>query len=181
MCTPKAIDVRVLLKHGPHLYNLMKVERRGLDAYFFVPGLGLHYSVHKSGEAHFRKERTKRKAATEQPPVALVEGEAGIRVDENTIRTPIGGLGRADWICTLICPIDSPATDFREFNRSAEGCFVIDLDALPAEVSALEVGAWTVPERNEASFHFNNRDVPPDLLYKVESIEPQIWVYAQPF
>ena len=106
------ISVFVVIKDGTDRYYLLKVVRHGLDIYCIPPHLGVHYSLHESGEAHFRFEG---KAAEpgEEPPVALVEGEAGTPIGRGIIRAPIGGLGRASGICTAIYSIDSLSHDFR--------------------------------------------------------------------
>ena len=174
------ISVFIVIKDGTDQYYLLKVVRHDLDIYCIPPHLGVHYSLHESGEAHFRSEE---KAAEhgEEPPVALVEGEAGKPFGRGIIRAPLGHLGRASGICTAICPIDSLSQDFRKFNRSAKECFVIDTDFLPKDTKLIEIGVWAVPARNKVSFEFNNQDIPADLLYKVAHCEPQIWIYARPF
>jgi len=93
--------VFVVMKDGTDRYYLLKVVRRGLDIYCIPPHLGVHYSLHKSGEAHFRSER-KAAELKEEPPVALVEGEGGTPIARGIIRAPLGGLGRASGICTAI-------------------------------------------------------------------------------
>ena len=180
MTIPVTIEVFVVIKDGDHQYYLLKVVRRGLDVYCIPPYLGLHYSVHESGEAHFRSEG---KAAEpgEGLPVILVGGEAGTPVDKGIIRAPLGDLGRASGICTASYPIGSLSSDFRKFGRSPRECFVIDVDLLPNDTSWVEVGVWAVPERNQVSFEFNNPNIPAELLYKVAQCEPQIWIYARPF
>jgi len=138
----------------------------------------VHYSLHGSGESHFRYEEKAAKSG-EEPPVALVMGEAGTPIGKGIIRAPLGDLGRASGICTAIFSIDSLSQDFREFNRSAGECFVIDRDSFSKNIRA--VGVWAVPARNKVSFEFNNPNIPADLLYKVAQCEPQIWIYARPF
>ncbi len=174
------MSVYVVIKDGIHQYYLLKVERSGFDVYCFPPHLGVHYSLHESGEAHFRFEG-KAKELREEPPAALVEGEAGTPIGRGIIRAPLGEMGRACCICTAIFSIDSLSQDFRKFNRSAGECFVIDAQLFPKGTRGVKVGVWAVPDRNKVSFEFNNPNIPADLLYKVAHCEPQIWIYARPF
>ena len=169
-----------MIKDGTDQYYLMKVLRRGLDIYCIPPHLGVQYSLHESGEAHFRSEG---KAAQlgEEPPVALVEGEAETPMGKVIIRALLGDPGRASGICSAVFSIDSLSQYFQTFNRSGVECFVIDAGLFPKGTRGVEVGVWAVPARNKASFEFNNRNVPTNLLYKVAYCEPQIWVYARPF
>ena len=171
--------VFVVMKDGTDRYYLLKVVRRGLDIYCIPPHLGVHYSLHKSGEAHFRSER-KAAELKEEPPVALVEGEGGTPIARGIIRAPLGGLGRASGICTAIYSIDSLNHDFQKFNRSAKECFVIDTDLLSKDTKLIEIGVWAVPARNKVSFQFNNPNIPAELLHRVADCEPQIWIYARP-
>ena len=172
--------VFIVIKDGSDRYYLLKVVRHGLDIYCIPPDLRVHYSLHGSGEAHFRSEG-KAAQPKEQPPVALVEGEAGTPISRGIIRAPLGDLGRASGICTAIYSIDSLSHDFRKFERNAGECFVIDTDLFPKDTKLIEIGVWAVPARNKVSFEFNNPNIPADLLYKVAHCEPQIWIYARPF
>jgi hypothetical protein len=174
------IEVFIVIKDGTDRYYLLKVVRRGFDVYCIPPDLGVHYSLHESGEAHFRSEGKAAKPG-EEPPVALVEGEAGTPIGKGIIRAPLGELGRASGICTAIYSIDSLSHDFQKFNRSAVECFVIDTDLFSKDTRLVEIGVWAVPARNKVSFEFNNPNIPADLLYKVAQCEPQIWIYARPF
>lgn len=114
-------------------------------------------------------------------PVALVMGKAGTPSGKGIIRAPLSDLGRASGICSAVFSIDSLSQDFHTFDWSGGECFVIDGGLLPKGTRGVEVGVWAVPARNEASFEFNNPNIPPNLLYKVACCEPQIWVYARPF
>jgi len=176
------IKVFVVIKDGAYRYYLLKIERRGFDVYCFLPDLGVHYSKHCSGESHFRYEVKSAKPG-EEPPVALLMGEAGTPIKNGIRSASLRGLGRASGICTAILSIASLSHDFRKFNRSAGECFVIDRDREPfsKNTRAAEVGVWAVPTRNKVSFEFNNRNIPANLLYKVAQCEPQIWIYARPF
>ena len=169
-----------MIKDGTDRYYLLKVVRRGFDVYCIPPDLGVHYSLHESGESHFRSEGKAAKPR-EEPPVALVMGEAGTPIGKGIVRASLGDLGRASGICTAIFSIDSLSNDFRKFNRSEGECFVIDTELLPKNTKGVEVGVWAVPKRNMVSFEFNNPDIPENLLYKVSHCEPQIWIYARPF
>ena len=168
-----------MIKDGTDRYYLMKVMRRGFDVYCIPPHLGVHYSLHRSGESHFRYDKKVAKSGKE-PPVVLVMGEAGIPIGKGIIRAPLGDLGHASGICTAIFSIDSLTQDFQKFNRSVMECFLIDAQLLKG-AREVEVGVWAVPSRNKVSFEFNNQNIPADLLYKVVDCEPQIWIYARPF
>jgi len=174
------IEVFIVIKDGTDQYYFLKVMRRGFDVYCIPPHLGVHYSLHESGESHFRYEEKAAKSG-EEPAVALVMGEAGTPVGKGIIRAPLGDLGCASGICTAIFSIDSLSQDFRKFNRSARECFVIDRALFLKDTSLVEIGVWAVPARNKVSFEFNNPNIPADLLYKVAYCEPQIWIYARPF
>ena len=172
------IEIFVVIGHGIDRYYLLKVVRRGFDIYCIPPHLGVHYSLHGSGESHFRYEEKAEKSGKE-PPVLLIMGEAGIPIDKGIIRAPLDGLGRASGICTAICLIDSLKQEFLKFNRSARECFMIDAQLLKS-AKEVEVGIWAVPSINKVSFECNIPNTPADLLYKVADCEPQIWIYARP-
>lgn len=174
------MKVFVVMKEGTDQYYLLKVEKRGFDVYCFLPDLGIHHSLHESGESHFSHERKATKPR-EQPPVALVMGEAGTPIENGIQSKSLRDLGRAAGICTAICSIDSLSHDFRKFERSAKECFVIDKSSFSKDASIIQVGVWAVPERNKPSFEFNNPNVSENLLYKVVHFEPQIWIFATPF
>ena len=174
------ISVFVVIKDGTHQYYLLKVVQRGLDVYCIPPHLGVHYSLHESGEAHFRFEG-KAEEHREELPVALVEGEAGIPIGKHIIHAPLREMGSASCICIATYPIASLSNDFQKFERSAGECFVIDTHSFSKHTSFVEIGVWAVPDSNKASFEFNNPDIPADLLYKVAQGNPQIWIYARPF
>ena len=169
-----------MIQDSTDQYYLLKVMRRGFDVYCIPPHLGAHYSLHRSGESHFRYEEKAAKSG-EEPPVALVMGEAGTPIGRGIIRAPLGDLGCASGICTAIFSIASLSHDFRKFNRSAGECFVIDTELFSKDTKQVEVGVWAVPDRNKISFEFNNPNIPANLLYKVAQCEPQIWIYARPF
>ncbi len=174
------IEVFVVIKDGTHRYYLLKVQRRGFDVYCFPPHLGVHYSLHESGEAHFRSEG-KASKPREELPVIMFDGEAGTPSGKGIIREHLVDLGRASCIYTTVYPIDSLSNDFQKFDRSAGECFVIDKDLFSKDTSLVEIGVWAVPARNKVSFEFNNPDISAGLLYKVVQCEPQIWIYARPF
>ena len=70
------IEIFIVIKEGIDRYYLLKVMRRGFDVYCIPPHLGVHYSLHGSGESHFRYEENAAKTG-EEPPLALVMGEIG--------------------------------------------------------------------------------------------------------
>ena len=96
---PEVIEVFVVIKEGTHQYYLLKVERRDFDVYCFLPDLGVHHSLHCSGESHFRYEGKVTKPG-EEPPVALIMGEAGTPIKNGIRSASLRGLGRAAGICT---------------------------------------------------------------------------------
>ena len=173
------IEIFIVIKDGNDQYYLLKVIRSGFDVYCIPPHLGIHYSLHESGESHFQFEETEAEPK-EQPPLILAMNEAGTPIGKGIIRAPLAGLGRAAGICGVICSIDSLSEDFHRFNRSVAECFVIDTGLFSKDVSLVEIGVWAVPARNEVSFEFNNPNIPAGLLYKVNYCEPQIWIYARP-
>ena len=107
-------------------------------------------------------------------------GDNGTPITNGIKSSSIYGLGRASGICTAIISITSLSQDFQKFNRKPSECFVIDKNLFLKSVTEIEVGVWAVPDKNKASFEFNNRDISADLLYKVAFCEPQIWIYARP-
>jgi hypothetical protein len=169
----------VTIKDDIHKYYLLKIERNGFDVYCFPPHLGLHYSLHASGESHFKVEE---KVANigEEPAIALVGGEAGTPKGEGIIRASLDDIGHASCICTALYPVNSPSNDFQTFQKSSGECFVIDIGSFPEGTRFVEIGVWAVPTRNQISFEFNVPNITADLLYKVVQCEPQIWIYARP-
>lgn len=176
----KEIELFIVIKEGTEKYYLLKVVRRGFDVYCFPPGLGIHYSRHKSGEAHFQSEE-KAPEPRDELPIMMIDGEAGPRTGKGFQHKTLDDLGVASGIFNTIYSIDSLNKEYRKFGRRAKECFVIDKDLLPKDTSLLHVGVWAVPARNKISFEFNNPNIHADLLYKVDTCEPQIWVFARPF
>lgn len=174
------IEVFIVIKEGTYSYYLLKVIQHDFDVYCIPPALGMHYSLHKSGESHFKFEG-KAKKPREELPVIMIGGEAGTPSGEGIKREHLVDLGRASCIYNTIYNINSLSNDFQKFNRGAAECFVIDKDLFSKDTGFIEIGVWAVPARNKASFEFNNPNIPADLLYKVAQCEPQIWVYARPF
>jgi hypothetical protein len=175
------IEVFIIIADGTHCYYLLKVQRRSFDVYCFPPNLGIHVSLHKSGEFHFRFEENTKKPGKETPPVVLMAGEAGKPFNGGIICASLKGLGHAVGICTALFPIDSLGNNFQDFNRTLRECFVIDKSVFSKSITMIEVGIWAVPDKNKISFKYNNRNISEGLLYKMASCEPQIWIYAQPF
>lgn len=174
------IEILVVIKDGTTQYYLFKIQMRGLDVYCIPPHLGAHFSLHESGESHIRFEE-KAEESGKEPQVVLQSGEAGKPINGGFICASLKDLGRAVGICSALYPIDSLGKDFQEFNRTPRECFVIDKSSFSNSVIMIEVGVWAVPDRNKVSFEFNNRNISENLLYKVTSCEPQIWIYAKPF
>ena len=174
------IEIFIVIKEGTHQYYLLNVQRRGFDVYCFPPHLGVHYSLHESGEAHFQPNGQTSKPRKELP-VIMFNGEARTPSDKGIIREHLEDLGRASCIYTTVYPIDSLSKDFQKFNRSVKECFIINKDLFSNDIELIEIGVWAVPARNKVSFEFNNPDIPAGLLHKVAQCEPQIWIYARPF
>jgi len=170
--------IRVVLEDASHRLYLMKVERRELGVYCFVPKLGAHLSRHQSGESHFSNEG-KSIAPVDQPPVVMM-GPAGLIDLGATHSTAIADLGVASRICTAIFQIQSISEDFQRFTRSTSDCFVVRTSSLAKSTTALEIEVWAVPARNMVSFEWQHRDIPPHMLHKAAESEPQLWIYARP-
>ena len=173
------MEIFIIIREDNRQYYLLKVVRREFDVYCIPPHLGMHYTLHESGKAHFQPEERTKKPRRELP-VVLLMGEAGKPISTGIICAPLADLGCASGICTAIFLIDSLSQDFQEFNRNPSECFVIDKDMFPKNTSGIVVGVWAVPNRNQVGFEFNNPGIDANLLYKVTSCEPQIWIYAQP-
>ena len=165
----------VVEEHGVQYY-LLKVVMRGYDVYCFPPGLGTHVSLHESGQSHFTRDS----GTSEDPPMALMQGEAGAPSGRGVMSQGLRDCGRAVAICVAWVPVGSLAAYFREFTRTAPERFVIDKDRMLGSSDAVEIGIWAVPSRNQVSFGFNNREVADDQIYKVDRVEPQLWIYAKP-
>ena len=173
------IEVFIVIMDGSDRYYLLKVIRRGFDVYCIPPHLGMHFSLHESGESHFQSEGQAEEPRDELP-IALVMGEAGMLAGKGIIRASLRELGRACGICSAIYPIGSLSQDYRKFYRSVENCFVIDKSLFSDDTSLIIIGVWAVPARNMISFEFNNPNIPENMLYKIVHCEPQIWIYACP-
>jgi hypothetical protein len=173
------IEFRVLIKDGVNYYYILKVERSNSETFCFIPDSGFHFTEHKSGEAHIQPENSEETPA-KGIPIAITTGSAGPPCGSGFRHEPTRDLGIASSITDLIIPLDSLDSEFRRYNRSIEGCFIIDKALLPENTSLVHIGLWHVPSRNEFSFEFNNKDIPEYLLYKVSQCEPQIWVFAKP-
>jgi hypothetical protein len=173
-------EIYIVIKEGSYKYYLLKVQKYGFDVYCFPPHLGIHHSLHESGEMHFKSEKPTSKPRDEIP-IALIMGEAGTPIDDGIKCTPLNGLGVACGICTAVYPINMLEKNFRKFTRSAKECFIIDKGLFSKDTKLVQIGVWAVPARNKISFEYNNPDIPENLLYKVTDCEPQIWIYAKPF
>jgi hypothetical protein len=165
----------VVLRAPQGLFSILKIIRRGVDVYCIPPGVGFHYSLHESGESHFRYDR---KIPAEMPPMVFMDGEAGVRTPKGIIRGSLADLGRAEQGCWMMSGIESPVEDYRKFTKSTVGCFVIELAELVADAALLTLGVWAVPRRNETSFWFNNRDADPSLVFRDTASDPQVWISA---
>lgn len=172
-------DVYVSIKDGNQQYYLLKIVKRNYDVYCIPPNLGIHYTLHESGQSHFRHE-AKPGDPAEQLPLLMSMGEAGTLCNDNVIVSSIRDTGRALNICNVIYSIEELDRDYLKFNRSVSECFVIDRELFPVNTNIIMVGVWAVPERNKVSFEFNNRDIDEAQFYKVEHCEPQIWIFSRP-
>lgn len=174
------IVCRALIKDGGDYYYILKIEHRDSETFCFFPDGGFHFTEHESGEAHIQPERNEGRPA-EGIPIAITTGSAGPPYGSGFRHETPRDLGAASSITELIVPLDSINLEFRKYNRSIEGCFIIDKALFPKDTSLVHIGLWYVPSRNKASFEFNNQDIPENLLYKVTQCEPQIWIFAKPF
>lgn len=170
----------ITIKIGTKRYYILKIIRHGFNVYCIPPDLGMHYSLHTSGESHFKSEGKISKPG-EEKALVLMMGEAGTPVGEGIICTPLENLGHAIGICNMIIPINTVSEDFKEFSHIKGTCFTINTEIFPQETTEILIGVWAVPERNKISFDYNNPNIPEDLLFKVTDCEPQIWIYAHPF
>ena len=147
------IEIYIVLKEGVHKYYLAKVERRGFDVFCFLPKSGFHHSLHESGESHIRNERGSKKPIKELP-VILQNGEAGIPDGEGFICKSLSGLGCAIRICNVIISTNALSSDFPEFNKDVEKCFIIekeDKELFPKDSKEAVVSVWAVPEGNKVA------------------------------
>lgn len=176
----KDIELFITIKEGTEKYYLLKVVRRGFDVYCFPPGFGVHYSRHESGESHFRSEEKVQKGDDELP-IMMMDGEAGPPTGDGFQHKTLDDLGVSSDILNSIYAIDSLAKDYQKFNRNPKECFVIDKQLLPKGTTIIQVGVSAVPSRNKISFEFPDRKIPAELLYKLDTCEPQIWAFAVPF
>ena len=170
-------EIYIVIDDGNNRYYLLKVVRRGLDVYCFPPELGIHVSVHASGEIHFTNEDGPGKK--EGLPIALMMGQAGRMMGRGIFGVPLIVDGPAVGICTAIYPVTDLSEDFTVFDRNRPNIFVIDASAFPPDTAFVTVGVWGVPDRNQTMFTWNYPDIPDESIYK-SSGEPPIWVYAQP-
>ena len=177
---PQNIEIFVVIKDGVHRYYLLKVQKRGFDVYCIPPDIGVHHSLHQSGESHFRHEK-RAGIPGKDLPLALVMGEAGMPINNGIKSESLHGLGRAAGICTAIYQTDALDNDFQKYNRSPKELFVIDRELFSKDIKGVEVGVWAVPDGDKGSFEFNIPNIPEELLYRVSRCEPQIWIYARPF
>jgi len=175
----KKVEFSIVIKDGANYYYIQKIEHVGSETLCFCPDAGFHFTEHKSGEAHIRTERNTKKPARGIPAI-ITTGAAGEKVGEGLRHETPEDLGVAYSITDLFVPLNALNTGFRKYGRSVEECFVINKDLFPKETSLVHIGLWYVPSRNKVSFEFNNRNIHPDLLYKVAKCEPQIWVFAEP-
>ena len=171
------IEFRVLIKDGDSYYYILKVERHEAEIFCFYPDAGFHFTEHQSGEAHIQPEETPAKGI----PIAVTTGSAGTPYGSGFRHDIPEYLGAARSITDLFVLLDSLDSEYRKYHRNIEGCFIIDRALLPDNTNLVHVGLWHVPPNNEASFWFNNKDIPEYLLHRVTQCEPQIWAFAKPF
>lgn len=158
----------------------MKVEHRDSETLGFFPHAGFHFTEHKSGEAHIQTEKNEERPA-KGIPIAITTGSAGPPQGIGFRHKTPEDLGAAYSITEFFVPIDSLESEFQKYNRSIEGCFIIDKALFPEDTHFVHIGLWYVPSRNTASFDFNNKDIPKGLLYKITLCEPQTWIFYKAF
>ena len=174
------IELRVLIKDGANYYYILKVEHRASETFCFFSDAGFHFTEHKSGEAHIQAEKDEERPA-KGIPIFITTGSAGQPYGSGFRHETPEDLGVAYSITDLFVPLDSLDSEFQKYQRNVEECFIIDKALLPEGTSLVHIGLWYVPSRNEASFEFNNKGIPENLLCKVTQCEPQIWVFAKLF
>ena len=174
------IEVRVLIRDGADYYYILKVEHHDSETFCFPPDAGLHFTEHRSGEAHIQAERYEERPA-KGIPVVVTTGSAGPPCGSGFKHGTLKDLGAARSITDLLFPLDSLDSELRKYHRSVEGCFIVDKALLPDDTSLVQIGLWYVPSRNPASFAFNNKDIPECFVHRVTQCEPQIWIIAKPF
>ena len=173
------IEFRILVKDGDSYYYILNVKHRNSETLCCPPDAGFHFTEHQSGEAHIQAEKNAKRPA-KGIPIAITTGEAGPPCGSGFRHETPEGLGRSSLITSLFVLLDSLDSEYPKYHRNVEGCFIIDRARLPDNTSLVHIGLWYVPTRNEASFWFNNKDIPECLLYKVTQCEPQIWAFAKP-
>jgi len=174
------IEFRVLIKDGDSYYYILKVEHHGSETFCFLPDAGFHFTEHQSGEAHIQTEKNEQRPV-KGIPIGITTGSAGPPCGSGFRHETPEDLGAASSITDFFIPLDSLDSDYQKYRRNVVGCFIIDRALLPDNTSLVHIGLWYVPSINEASFEFNNKDIPECLLYKVPQCEPQIWAFAKPF
>ena len=174
------IEFRVLIKDGDTYYYILKLERHESETFCFFPCAGFHFTEHQSGEAHIQAERNEGRPS-EGIPIAVTTGAAGRPCGSGFRHETPKGLGSSSLITNVFVPLGSLDSEYQKYHRNVEGSFIIDKALLPDNTSFIHIGLWHVPSRNEASFWFNNKDIPEGLLYKLTKCEPQIWAFAKPF
>lgn len=173
------IEFRVLIKDEDSYYYIVKVEHHGSETLCFLPDAGFHFTEHQSGEAHIQAEKYAKRPA-KGIPIAITTGEAGPPCGSGFRHEIPEDLGAARSITGSLVLLDSLDSEYQKYHRNVEGCFIIDKALLPDNTSLVYIGLWYVPSRNEASFWFNNKDIPEYLLHRVTECEPQIWAFAKP-
>ena len=173
------IEFRVLIKDGDSYYYILKLERSDSETFCFLPDAGFHFTEHQSGEAHIQAEKNEERPA-KGIPIGISTGSAGEPCGSGFRHETPKGLGSSNLIINLFVLIDSLDSEYQKYHRNVRGCFIIDKALVPDNTSLVHIGLWHVPSRNEASFWFNNKDIPECLLYKVSQCEPQIWAFAEP-
>ena len=159
------IEIFIVIKEGDHQYYLLKVQRRGFDIYCIPPALGLHYSLHESGESHFKSEG-KSKKPREELPVALLMGEAGTPTKNGVRSISLRGLGRAACICNALFPTSSLSHDFRKFDQRLDACFEIDTELFPKDIKGVQVGIWAVSQGTKLASNLTIQPFPKTFYTK---------------
>ena len=109
-----------------------------------------------------------------------MQGEAGTPSGRGYMTMSLKDAGAAIKVCGAIFTAENPSLDYEPFNRDTSKCFVIDHANDLSGASEFEVGVWAVPARNEPSFYHHVPEVCEEDVYKIDHIEPQVWIYARP-
>jgi hypothetical protein len=179
------MDIYVVMKDGPRQYYLLKVQRHCAQVVCTAPGAGTHFTRHSDHSpylSHIRPDNIPSGACRESP-VFFMGAEAGEILESGgsiqTVVKPLAGLDGSTGICNaIVSQINCLSDNFREFTKTGKQCFVIDRAWFPADAESVTIGVYAVPHRNQIGFQSDHPNLPPHLLFRVTTCEPQVWICA---